>query len=298
MSTPPPLLRDARPLGFMLSAWIYTRSIVADVGHRVLVNRKRDRARVNADYEQGGWSRELAARAWEKSDNLQDYVERQWLERRLKAQIGGRLWSVPAPAYYRFRRARLVEIMRRFAGSTDVLIELGSGTGSIVFELAAERQRQCLLGLELSPTGRKVGSAVADYFGLENVEFGPIDLLDPASEGYARLAGRTVFTHYCLEQLPNHTEAIFRNLVAAGIKRAILIEPTFELLRWYSLRDLASMTYVLRQDYQRKILRSARKLEAEGLIRIVHSSRLSFVSGHRNAATVVIFDVRDTHNGN
>jgi hypothetical protein len=101
-----------------------------------------------------------------------------------------------------------------------------------------------------------------------------------------------VYTHYCLEQLPNDTEAVFRNLVAAGVRRAILIEPTYELLSWTSLRDWASRTYVLRQDYQRSIVRAARQLEAEGLITIAHTERLDFVSSYRNAGTLLVFDVR------
>lgn len=129
------------------------------------------------------------------------------------------------------------------------------------------------------------------HYRLHRAEFGLIDLLDPSSEGYRRLEGQTVYSHYCLEQLPRETESIFRNLVAAGVRRAILVEPSFELLGRNSLRDLATWSYVLRQDYQRSIVQSARKLEEEGIIRIVETRRLDFVSGHRHFGTLLVFDV-------
>lgn len=283
--------RGARPLGNIRAPLTYLRSIALDIAHRVLIRRRRSRAVVRADYEAGGWSQELTNRTWERCSTLRAYLDRVWVGRRLTAQIDGQLWSVPAPDFYRFRRARLVEIMQRYSLPNEPLVELGSGTGSIVFELALEGQWRKLLGLELSPTGRQVADIVTRYFEVSGVEFAEIDLLDENSPGYRRLGGQTVYTHYCLEQLPDHTEQILRSLIQAGIKRAILIEPSYELLRWYSLRDLASMTYVLRQDYQRSIVAGARTLEREGLIRIVDLERLDFVSGHRNAATLLVFDV-------
>lgn len=242
-------------------------------------------------YDKGSWAHELAARRWERHPTLVQYAERREVEHELRATIGNHLWRVPAPSYYAMRRDRLVQIMERFAGDQEKLIELGSGTGSIVFELVAGGARHRMVGLELSGTGCEVARMVAEHYRVEQVEFGHIDLLDPASPGYGRLDGATVFTHYCLEQLPDDTEAVFRNLVAAGVRRAILIEPTFELLGWTSLRDLASRTYVLRQDYQRSIMAAARRLEQEGLIEVVHTERLDFVSGHRHAGTLLVFDI-------
>lgn len=287
----PRLPAGARPVGTLASTLIYLRSIVVDLAHRVLIRRLRDRAQVAADYDSGDWSRQLEARRWENSAGLREYVDRQGMQRPLRVQIQGRLWDLPTCAFYRYRRARLVQIMQRFADPHSTLVELGSGTGSIAFELAQAGIWPYILGLELSPTGREVARCVADHFNTDNVAFGQIDLLDPASRGFGRLAGQTVYTHYCLEQLPGRAEDVFRNLVRARVKRAILIEPSYELLRWHSLRDLASITYVLRQDYQRSILRAARKLEHEGLIRIVQTERLDFVSSHRNAGTLLVFDI-------
>lgn len=271
-------------------AYVYLRSIAVDQAHKFLVRRKRNQKQISKDYDQGSWSSELSAENWKNHSTLEDYVDRKWARHKLTATIDGRLWKIDPADYYPLRRAKLAEIIGKYVDRNTTLFELGSGAGSIVFELALAGSFPRIIGLELSPTGREVSRAIAAHYDVPNIEFGYIDLLDPASEGYGRLAGQTVYTHYCLEQLPDKTEEIFRNMLAAGIRRAVLIEPTFELLGRGSLRDLASRTYVLRQDYQRTIVGVARKLEKQGLLTVVACERLDFVSGHRNAGTLLVFD--------
>lgn len=280
----------ARPVAPVTAGLVYLRSIGVDAAHKVLKRRSRDRDLVEQDYDAGDWKREQAAAAWLLNPTLNDFAERAHLHRDMCVTVEGRLHTMPARSYYRYRRHRLASIMEEFASDAPHLVELGSGTGAIVFELAATLPEKSFLGLELSQRGIAVARTIADHYGLGRAEFDRIDLLDPSSPGYQRLEGQTVYSHYCLEQLPRETESIFRNIVAAGAKRAILIEPSFELLGKGSLRDLATWSYVLRQDYQRSIVQSAQKLEAEGLIRIVETSRLDFVSSHRHFGTLLVFD--------
>ena len=286
-SVPP----QARPLGRLTELGIYARSILIDVGHRLLRRRKRGRDQISSDYDQGEWTQQSSARNWERSATLEAYVEKCWVDRDLTCLVDGELWRMPATAYYRLRRQKLTAVMRRFAGDVDELVELGSGTGSILFTLSLAGCWDRLRGLELSPTGRAVARQVAEHFGIEGqVSFDEIDLLDPASPGFALARGKTVFTYFCLEQLPNDTELVMRNMCAAGIRRAIHLEPSFELLRPHSLRDLASISYVWRQDYQRTILATARKLAAEGLIRIVATDRLDYSPTWRNPPTLLVWE--------
>ena len=283
-------LADTRPVSRALSSLVYLRSIAVDAAHKLLKQRRRGRALVEQDYEAGDWKREAEEAAWLANATLEEYVERAHVARDMRVTVEGRLHEMPARAYYRFRRHKLAAIMEEFAPDAGRLVELGSGTGAIVFELAATLPERRFLGLDLSQRGIEVARTVAAHYGLKNAEFAPIDLLDPTSPGWARLKGETVYSHYCLEQLPHHTEAIFRQIVAAGAKRAVLIEPSFELLGLANLRDLATRSYVLRQDYQRSIVQAARQLESEGLIRVVETRRLDFVSSHRNFGTLLVFD--------
>lgn len=282
---------NAVPLSFARSVGIYGKSIVLDLGHRLLKRRKRTRVQVEADYDKGEWAQQSAAQSWSGAPTLRDFADKSWRKDPIVVQLDGRLWSLPANDYFALRRRRLTAVIAGHATDTDSLVELGSGTGTNLFNLALDDRWRELLGLELSATGRAVGRSVASHYGLEDcVHFDEIDLIDPTSSGFARIADKVVFTHYVLEQLPRHTETVFRNLVAAGIRRAIMIEPSFELLSPYSLRDVASMTYVWRQDYQRKIVRTARKLADEGVIRLLQVDRLHFASGWRNAPTLVVWE--------
>lgn len=281
----------ARPLGLAAELGIYARSILIDIGHRLLRRRKRGRDQVRSDYDQGEWAQQSEARNWERSPTLEAYVERSWVDLDITCLVDGKLWRMSATDYYRVRKERLTGVMRRFAGDVDELVELGSGTGTNLFALCLEGRWHKLRGLELSPTGRAVAREIAERFGVGGqVSFDEVDLLDPASPGFAIARGKTVFTYYCLEQLPNDTELVMRNMCAAGIRRAIHLEPSFELLRPRSLRDLASISYVWRQDYQRTILATARKLAAEGLIRIVATERLHHSPTWRNPPTLLVWE--------
>lgn len=281
---------QARPISPAVSSMVYLRSIAVDAAHKLLKRRSRSRALVEHDYEAGDWKREAEEAAWLANPTLTEYAERAHVDRQMRVTVDGRLHEMPVRSYYRFRRQKLAAIIEEFAPDAGQLVELGSGTGAIVFELAATLEGRRFLGLDLSQRGIGVARTVADHYGLANTEFGQIDLLDPASPGWARLAGQVVYSHYCLEQLPRHTEAIFRNIAAAGARRAVLIEPSFELLGMANLRDLATRSYVLRQDYQRSIVQAAQQLESEGLIRIAETRRLDFVSSHRNFGTLLVFD--------
>lgn len=281
----------AMPVGTVTEIGLCSRSILLDLAHRLLRRRKRKRDQVLSDYDRGEWAQQLAARNWERAASLEAYAEKSWVDRDLTCLVDGRLWRMPAPGYYRMRHQRIAAILRRFAPDSDELVEVGSGTGANLFALAADKSWRSLRGLELSPTGRDVARRVAERFGVEDrVSFDEIDLLDPGSPGFRLLKDKVVFSYLCLEQLPNDTEAVMRHLCAAKAKRMIHFESTFELLNPRSLRDLASMSYVWRQDYQRTIVSTARRLEAEGLIRIIAVERLHFSPTWRNTPTLVVWE--------
>ena len=281
---------SARPLPRWRADFLWLRTIVESAAHRLLKRRERHGDQVASDYDGGEWAQQKAARHWTVAPSVADYADKSWVRRDIVAEMDSQLWSVPAPDYYAYRRAQLIGILSEFDLGADSLIELGSGTGSNLFALSTAQRWAHLLGLELSTTGREVARTVAERYGLANeIHFDHIDLLDPASPGFEKVRGAVCFTHYCLEQLPSHTEQVFRNLLQAGVRRTVMIEPTFELLGW-SLKDAASRAYVLRQDYQRSIVQVANKLQDEGLLRIVALRRLGFVSSWRNPPTLLVWE--------
>lgn len=279
-----------KPVGSLTSAALYGRTILSNIAHKALKSRVRTREEVMRDYDQGEWSNLLRDAPWNKVSSLAEYNRKAWRESELTAMVDGRLHKIHSRDYYDIKINKLLSIMKEYAGEEEELVELGSGSGTNLLMLSEAGHWRKLTGYELSSTGQEVTRELRERFGLDNIEVGYIDLLDSSSEGYRHLEGKTVFTYYCLEQLPDYTEVVFRKLIDAGIKRAINIEPTWELMKMTSLRDLATITYVWRQDYQRTIVRTARKLAAEGAINIVEAKRLHFVSNYRNDPTLVVWE--------
>jgi hypothetical protein len=279
-------------LGAIASSALYLRTTLANIAHRLVVRRLRSRSQVASDYDQGEWRDVLESRRWDRCDSLEQYVL-SGDGRPITAMIGGELTRIGASEYYAYRTKVLAETVRRFGGDAEALVEIGSGAGRNLFALAYAGHWSKLLGLELSPTGREVTQRVAERFSLSSVHSAEIDLLDPSSPGFDRLRGATVFSFYCLEQLPAHTREVMQNLLSAGVRRVIHIEPTPELFSYLSLKDLATISYIWRQDYQRTIVSVARRMEEQGLIRVLEVARLNFAPSCRNDPTLVVWEPLD-----
>lgn len=272
--------------------WLYLKSIALDCAHRLVFHRRRERSLVNSDYDQGAWLSQLQDRRWERVASFSDYVT-PTDDRRICAMIDGEIVTTTVGDYLQFRTAKLVETLDRFARDVPELVEIGSGAGQNLFAAAWSGRWERIRGYDLSATGRSVTRAVADHFNLGNVTAAPIDLLDFGSDGYSQLRGCTAFSFYCLEQLPKYTDLVISNLIKAGVRRMIHIEPTLELLSPVSLKDLATITYIWRQDYLRNLVATARSMERAGKIRIVAVERLQFAPTHRNDPTLLVWDRLD-----
>ncbi len=244
---------------------------------------------MTSDYDQGEWHDLLNERSWERCKALEEYVLPN-VTRPITALVEGRLTRISTRDYYAYRTQKLVDVLMRFAPDAERMIEIGSGAGRNLFTLAYAGRWPDILGLELSPTGREVTRLIADRFSLAEINTEYIDLTNPMSAGFGSLQGATVFSFYCLEQLPAHTYEVLSNLLDAGVRRVIHIEPTPELFKYSSLKDLATISYIWRQDYQRTIVGVARRLESEGRVRVLAAERLNFAPTCRNDPTLVVWE--------
>lgn len=276
-------------LGTLTSSLAYLRCLLANVFHKLVVHRVRSRGQVTSDYDQGEWLGTLREARWERCKDLAEYVFTADAQP-IDAIVEGRLMRLPRRDYYRYRTQKLVTTLERHAADMDTLVEIGSGAGRNLVALAHAGRWKSLLGLELSTTGREVTRRVCERFGIGSVQTAYIDLLDPGSEGFEKLRGAVVFSFYCLEQLPSYTRQVMDNLRRAGVQRVIHIEPTTEMFSASSLKDLATITYIWRQDYQRTLLKTARTMEAEGTIRLLACERLHFAPSCRNDPTLVVWE--------
>lgn len=277
------------PVPYWIAQAHYARSVCVDLMHKLVRQRKRTRSQVQSDYDGGEWKEFMEARSWEKSSSLDDFVLGS-SRNVLHAQIDGRLHTLSSRDYYRYRTQQIVALLSEFDQGSPKLVEVGCGAGRNLYAAATSGRWRELRGLELSRTGIEVVQQVAAHFKLDGVSAGAIDLLDESSPGFAELLGGTVFTFYCLEQLPSYTEAVLRRMAAAGVRRVVHIEPTMELFSATSLRDLASMAYIWRQNYLADLVNVARRLEDQGLIRVIATRRLGFAPTLRNTPTLVVWE--------
>jgi hypothetical protein len=272
-----------------LSNLMFIRAIIVNVLHRVIVRRYRNKEQVVSDYDQGEWLDTLKEQRWKKCTTLTEFVFGTD-ESMITALVDGDLKRVSSREYLKYRALKLETILAKHALSSRKLIEIGCGAGRNLFALAHTNRWSQLEGVELSPNGREVIFQVSKYFNIRNIRANYIDLLDLKSEGYSLLKGEVVFSFYCLEQLPADTKKVMLNLRASGVRRVIHIEPTPELFNWASLKDLATVSYIWRQDYQRTIVQTARELERHGLIKVIEISRANFAPTLKNDPTVVVWE--------
>jgi SAM-dependent methyltransferase len=241
----------------------------------------RNRAQVMREYEDGRWKQALQSKAWLQAASLEEFLTTSDVRDRV-AKLEGRLVRIRTCDYYEFRTRMIQETIAKFAGDVTEIVEVGCGSGQNLLALAQMGRWSRLVGLDLSENGVAAARDAAAHFGLRNVEFGVLDLIRSDDPGFAALEGRTVFSYYCLEQLKYHTPLVIENLLRAGVRRVIHIEPTTELLRPWSVMDWINGAYVTRNDYQNNIIRTVRRFEKQGKVRILRTERLGYAPTPRN----------------
>lgn len=281
--------RRAKPLSPLREALIFGRSIGVDVAHKAIFRRGRTKQKVTSDYDQGEWADLLRDRKWERSKSLDEYLVPD-VKGRMKVLIDNRIHELEPEAYYALRSRKLVDVLSANDGGAAELIEIGCGAGRNLFTLAASGRWSHIHGVDISPTGLTVISEVAARFGISTVSASKIDLLDENYSDHPELKGSTAFSYYCLEQLPAHAETVIHRLLAAGVRRGIHIEPSLELFSPWRLQDIATATYIWRQDYQRSAVTAVRSLEKKGLLRLVKAERLGYAPSVRNEPTLVVWE--------
>lgn len=284
-----------------LPAWhrylVLLRELLESAGALALRRVRRNRDQVRLDYDLGIWQSVLEERRWRHSTTVRDYVLYNLDEsdpRLIVAKIDDRLVRIGKRAYYEHRLRMLQDVLALYAGGGQTLVEVGCGVGINLFSLHLAARWPWLNGFDISENAIQAAREAARHFEVDGLRFARLDLTDADDPNFAQLRDQTVFTHYCLEQLKYSTAAVVENLVRAGVRRAIHIEPTTELLRFWSLMDWVNYVYILRQDYQDNLLRTLRTFERDGRIRIVDVKRLYYSPTPKHDPVVVCWEPTGT----
>ncbi|KJC34260.1 hypothetical protein UB31_39450 [Bradyrhizobium sp. LTSP849] len=257
-----------------------SRAYAADFARSLLrlafKNVKRTGDVVDSEYNGGAWDRVLNERGWLGGVPLEEFLAGQSPSPRL-AKVNGQLVRIATKDYYRYRIRALSELMMRHVGDATSLVELGSGTGYNLFSLSLNPRWTQLRGFDIAPNGIEAGRQIASHYGLDGrVSFDRIDLTDAQDPQFGQLAGATVFTHFCIEQIPYAVDAVIENILRARPGRVVNIEPAIDMLNLSDPRDLASRLYLKSVDYQTRLFALLDELEVKGRIRILSRERMAY----------------------
>ena len=287
---PHEMIGDLQSLGRIASIGVASREMVKNFLLYCIGRRRRDRQRVRAEYDEGHWLQVLERRNWEHVQDLQSFLDPGTDDSRI-AKICNQYVRLKTRDYYRYRTEMLHRVIAEFTRDKSEVVELGCGFGMNLFALLGKKQWSRVVGCDVSENAIRAGKEIAAQFNLSDVvRFHLIDLIDPDSPGFAQVKGRRVFTYYCLEQLKHFTECVIENIRRAGPAQVLHVEPTFELLRWWSMKDLGNYLYIKRQDYQDNLLVTLRKLESQGKVRIVCVQRLYYAPSINHDPTLICWE--------
>jgi SAM-dependent methyltransferase len=282
---PVPLPAEAVPLSPLPRSAALARAIWRE-GARVAHRSRRTPASSLTEYKTR-WAGQLAGRRWQATAGLDAAISlSSYGMAQLTALIDFTPCSVPAPAFFTWRAAKIAAIFRTHYPADTPITEIGCGVGKNLIVLAHAGYIR-LTGLD--PTGPAVNAVreQAEWFR-QPWQTGRFDLLDPDPAVLARVAGKVLFTNHVIEQLPGHTRQALDCLRRARPAEVIHIEPCAELLApARSAADLASWLHIIAADYQRALLTTLNELAAQGHLEILEARLLGYSPRLTNAPALI-----------
>jgi hypothetical protein len=257
-----------------------------------LKNVRRTTDVVNSEYNVGQWGRILSERTWLGARDLEEFLVGHDSTPRL-AKVDDQIVQIPTDDYYRYRIGALSRLVTRHAGAATSLLELGAGFGYNLFSLSCDPRWTKLRGFDIAPNGIEAGRQIANHFQLtDRVSFDRIDLTDAHDPNFKELAGSTVLTYFCIEQIPYAVEAVVENIIRAAPARVVNIEPGVDMLKLSDPRDFASRLYIQSVDYQTRLFKLLDQLDKQGRIRVLARERMGFAPTLHNDGLLYAWEPR------
>lgn len=247
---------------------------------------RRTPARSQAEYEER-WASQLASHRWQAAPDLPAAIGlSSYGSRQLTALMDFIPCSVPAPAFFAWRAAKIAAIFRAHYPPGTPITEIGCGLGKNLLVLAHAGYTR-LAGLDPTSAAIQAVQEQAAWFG-QPWQAGRFDLLDPDPATLGTMAGHVLFTSHVIEQLPGHTRQALDCLLRARPAEVIHIEPCAELLApARHAADLASWLHIIASDYQRALLTTLNDLAAQGRLEILEARLLGYSPRLANAPALI-----------
>jgi hypothetical protein len=280
---------DVKPASRSNLTRAYAANFVRSIGRLAFKNVKRTNDVVDSEYNSGGWDRVLNERAW-LAGTLEEFLIGKDEAPRL-AKVDNQIVRIATADYYRYRIGALSGLMARHAGEVKSLVELGAGFGYNLFSLSLDRRWTRLHGFDIAQNGIEAGRQIVTHFQLaDRIGFGRIDLTDAHDKHFQEVEGSTVFTFFCIEQIPYSVEAVVENVLRARPARVINIEPGIDMLDLLQPRDLSSWLYLKSMDYQTRLFSYLDEIEKAGRIRVLARERMQFASTMYNDGNLRVWE--------
>jgi hypothetical protein len=276
------ILGSLSPASLPDRAFTYSVDVAKSVYRLILRRMERTQDEVNSEYNLLHWQKILSKKAWLKARDLPDFLAPPESTERLR-KVDNQILRISAQKYYQYRIGALGDLIARHCGDAKGIVELGTGYGYNLFSLHHSHPDWTLKGFDISPNGITAGREIADRFAIsDKISLDRIDLTDASDPNLSAIAGEVVLTYFCIEQIPYDVRKVIENIIAAGPKRVINIEPTTELLELFRPRDLVSLFYIRSVDYQTQLFTTLNEMEREGRIRILARERMPFAPSINN----------------
>lgn len=268
----------------------YIQDLTRSVARMAIRRTRRTKDQVESEYHAGHWQRMRVDRPWIQFSDLTEFIVGSDRQLRI-AKACGQVVEIATDEYYRLRLSALEQVMAVQAGDVDELVELGCGFGYNLFSLALANRWQVFTGFDISENGIAAARDIASHFGFaESMQFGLLDLTDPNHANFSQITGKTVFTCFCIEQVPKAVELVISNIIAQCPKRVIHIEPTTELLKFWRPMDLLNLVYVKSVDYQSHLFTVLGAMEARRKIRILDKARMDWAPTIHNDGFMITWE--------
>ncbi|WP_284264693.1 class I SAM-dependent methyltransferase [Bradyrhizobium iriomotense] len=243
---------------------------------------KRTAEVVNSEYNLLNWHRVMSAKAWASAGTLEEFLIPANPAQSLR-KVNNQICRIAADDYYRYRAKALGDLIAHHAGGVNEIVELGAGFGYNLFSLHLNHPEWTLRGFDIAPNGIATGREIAAHYGLsDRISLDRIDLTNGTDPNYSAIRNQVVFTYFCIEQIPYDVREVVDNIIAAGPKRVINIEPTTELLNLTNPRDIVSFLYIRSVDYQTELFSTLGDYERQGRVRILARERMPFAPSIHN----------------
>lgn len=223
-------------------------------------------------------ARDVYERRWD-ADDFHSHKKR--MTRLREYLVDGAIYHIPEGLFSVVFAGLLLRLFREHLDERGPIVEFGCGAGRNLLLLRQLFPNAPLYGFDLTDAGITAATRLAESCSVAGLQLGTLDLTDgPAFRSATetlRAGAPTIVTIGCLEAIPHATTQLVEQFIALQPRRAMCVEPLYELhARAFPWRDTFVRHHLRAGGYQRTLLTALREAESQGKIRIRTCRRLGY----------------------